>query len=361
MFDQYNQRPPESNHAGRIIGIVLGCISIGLALVRCSLHNSRRYDPSPIDLSSPLYSSSAYSASGSFSRLELPGMSIDAPSQPAPTGDYATGSVQGLGTTQFGITWQPGDFPEKRELANLVAGMSTALDQQLHTTSRVGANRELVMAGKTAQQFDLSTNVGYTMVITFTECDGRIIQLLVAGPGNVQSTVTKMTDSFACTPDPTKDATRIGVAVAVKPGWRRSSEVGRITLVDDKRELFVQPTRLQTTATMTLETFIPTAVKIAGFEVAPNFKTRGDKKVWTGKFTIDGELHAAAVVAWRCPDDVGVGVVYVVSMTANAKLDRGLELAYTGRCLTPSDAVPTYPSDKPAANGRGQNGVAKPK
>jgi hypothetical protein len=363
VFDQYNQQSPEPNHAGRIIGIVLGCISIGLALVRCNL-NSRRYTTPPIDLSSA-YSASAYSdylPTKAFSRLELPGMSLDAPSHQTPTGDYATGAVEGSGVPQYGITWQPGEYPAKADLATIVAGMGSALDRQLQTTSRVVATRELEVGGAPAHQFELSSGVdedsvrfGYsTMIVTFTSCGGRIIQILVAGRGDTKSTVTKMTDSFVCTPDPTKDATRIGVAVAVKPGWKQASSTpGRLTLVDARRDLFVQPTRLiQTNGALALERYIPDAVRIGGFEVLPGYKTRGDKKVWTGMFTIDGEAHAAALVAWRCPDRSGVGVVYVVSMTPKTKLDRGLELAYTGRCLDASEPAPAYPREVEVKPGK---------
>ena len=75
VFDDYQHRQhQQSNNAGKIVGIVLACVSLSVALIRCGLVASERRR---MDDMNQLFSSSAaltdYSArTATPTRIELP-------------------------------------------------------------------------------------------------------------------------------------------------------------------------------------------------------------------------------------------------------------------------------------------------
>lgn len=339
-------KSPSGPNAGSIVGIVFACLGIVLALVRCSLRMERNRDysfESSYSSYSPSYSSPYIGGSySSTKRLELPGMTVTAPGAPAVTGDYVTGSVQST-YPDFAISWQRGSLPSASEIRSLLEGIATALEAQLATTASVGTTRTVTLGGRTAYQVDISTGMG-PLHITLGECGGRIVQIMTGGVGVGSSYMDTMVSSFTCTPDPSKDVSVTSVVVDVRKGWGRMAATDRLTLAN-KHDVLVQPTSMAGDATTPLEKFIPDAVRAAGMHVGATAKRRGDKRVWTGTMTVDGETYPAALVAWQCPNRI-IGAVYVMSM-GKAKLDEGLALAYTGRCLEDGEAQPDYPAYEP--------------
>ena len=323
--------------AGTVIGIVFAVIGVVLGVVRCGVsmnrdrqmreafNNASLYSPS---YASP-YSGSTYGRNPTT--LELPGMSVQAPAAVPITGDYATGSVRGLGA-EFAISWQRGTLPPANELREVIDMIAKTIGGQLGVPATVGKQREIIVGGRIGVSFDISAG-GQSLIMALLECDKRIVQLMTAGN---RSDMDTMVRTFTCTPDP-KNQITISVAVEAKQGW--VEQAGDRLILVNKRGTLVQPSSMVGDESP-LETFVPTAVASAGMWVNKTVKRRGDKRIWIGTMDLDGEQKPAAMVAWPCPNHV-IGAVYVVA-AGTGTLDEGLALAYTGRCLKNGELPPAY-------------------
>jgi hypothetical protein len=129
----------------------------------------------------------------SFVRVELPGMSLEAPTAAAPTGDYATGSVSQL-VPDWAVSWQMGELPPADVLQSAVGTMGRALEQLLSTTNAT-------LDRGPARQFKLrSESPLYFVWITLGECDGRVVQIINRGISRAKDTHDHMVESFRCQP-----------------------------------------------------------------------------------------------------------------------------------------------------------------
>lgn len=275
-------------------------------------------------------------------RLELPGMSIEAPSYATITGDYVTGSVQATYPIEWAVTWQHGPLPPLAALQPIVDGMISALAARQLSPAHVTGSRESTLGGAPGRTFELTSDNGSVYVVVFGECGGRVVQIISGGPLNAKQTAAAMVDSFKCKPDPSRDLDRDAVALEVRPGWQRTAATGQPMLVN-ARELLVRPTLVSNIDAGPLEQYVPIAIRAGGFTIdtsAP--QERAGRKVWFGSLALSGKPKPAAIVAWRCADDTRIAAVYVVSMQGTP-LDDGIALALTGRCLGPGDKAPDYP------------------
>src|SRR5688572_2305916 len=219
-----------------------------------------------------LYSPSYGSPSGSYgntpSVLDLPGMSVEAPSSVPVTGDYATGSVRGLGA-EFSISWQRGTLPPPNELREVVDMIAKTIGSQLATTAVVSKQTEIILGGSIGVSFEISAS-GQTLLMALGECDRRIVQLMTAGN---RTDMDRMVRTFKCTPDPTNQLT-ISVAVDVKQGWWVQPGGGDRTILTNAKGTLVQPSSMVGDESP-LEAFVPVAVASAGMQVGKTVRRRG--------------------------------------------------------------------------------------
>lgn len=290
----------------------------------------------------PEASASSLAAAEGFARVELPGLSIEGPGRPSITGDYGAGAAQVTTPFEWAVTWQRGDLPPLEALRSIANAMLGAFQTSTTSPGRIAGTRPVEVAGKSGHEFELVNGIGNTLVATFTECGGRTIQILVGGRAEARANSDKLVASFRCTPDPQKDLDRVGVAVEVRPGWKRTKPSGPPMLVNE-REIVVNPTTVAAPNPRTpIEDFVPGAVRAAGFTLESErpIEKKG-RKLWRASLSMNGKTHPAAILAWRC-EDGRVGAVYVFGEPGSS-LDEGIELALTARCLAPDEAPPTYP------------------
>lgn len=337
MFESSSSPPASRRGATIAVALAVAAIaalSIGLAL---------RGQPTPpvIEASSPPPTPTP-SAPRPPPRLALPGMSLEAPSEATPTGDYVTGSVQATSPIEWTVTWQRGPLPPAEALQRIVETMARALETQQGSPTRVAGSREIPVGGLPGRQYDLLSERGFTIIVTFVECGGRVVQILGGGPASARALTSKMVESFQCTPDASRDVDREAVAVALQPGWQRTAPTGAPMLVN-AREVLVRPTLLTAAPGVPLERYAPMAIRSGGFTIDSDTpEERAGRKLWRGSVKLSGGSKPAAVIAWQCPDDARAAAIYVVSM-AGAPLDEGIALALTGRCLGADEKPPAYP------------------
>lgn len=341
MFESFEKR--KTSRAGAIAPIVVVAVAVGILLVMLQRRPQQQQPERDEGLrmldglaagSSPEGSASA----AAFPRLELPGMSLETPGRAPITGDYGTGGVQHTTIPEWGVTWQQGELPPRAVLDRLVDTMAGAIGRQQLSVARVAGSTDLTVAGAPARRFEIVTDRGYRIVVTFAQCGGRIVQLIAGGPANVSSINTRMVDSFRCTPDPKQDLDREVVVVDARRGWKRTKGTGKPMLVN-AQEVLVRPTMLPSVDATPLETFVPLASRAAGFTIdSDRPEVIGGRKLWRG--SVDSK--PAAVMAWRCPGELRVAAIHIISVEG-APLDKGIDLALTGRCLKPGEAPPVYP------------------
>lgn len=324
--------------------VVLVVVGLTVALASYAFRGSPRGEPPDVNDLVAAVPSLSFSppAPDSPVRLELPGMSIEAPSSATVKGDYVTGSVQATSPVEWAVTWQPGKLPPLPALESIVDGMIHALDARMMSPTRVAASRESALAGSPGRTFELINERGLVFVVVFGGCGGRVVQIIRGGAVNARETTAAMVDSFQCKPDTARDLDREAVAVDARPGWRRTAATGQPMLVN-AREIVVRPTLVAGAEAGPLEQFVPIAIRAGGFTIDSEIpQERAGRKLWSGSLVLSGKKKPAAVVAWRCADDGRVASVYVVSMEG-APLDDGIALALTGRCLRPGEKAPEYP------------------
>lgn len=295
--------------------------------------------PSQPPATVPLIESAAPLASP---RIDLPGMSIEAPGYPAIRGDYAAGSAQTLLPLEWVVTWQRGALPPADALQSITNAMLGVVQTKTSSHGRIAGTRDVEVGGKTGREYEITTEVGYTLIVTFAECGGRTVQILTGGMVDARTNSDKLVKSFRCTPDPKQDVDRVAVAVDARPGWKRTKPSGPPMLVNDRGTVVNATSFPSPDPSIPLEAIVPTAVRSAGFIVdAARPKERDGRKVWRATVDVGGKSHPAAIVAWRC--DAGrLGAVYVFA-EPGASVDDGLDLAMTARCLGPDEVPPTYP------------------
>ena len=338
MFESFEKR--KVSQGGAIAPIVVVVVALGVVLVVLQRRSGKQEARDELDQlsASPSASPSPAPSATSSARFELPGMSLETPGRAPITGDYVTGSVQHVTPPEWGVTWQPGELPPREALNRIVASMAGALETQQRSATRITGSRELPIGGSPGVQFELVNDRGYTLAVTFAECGGRVIQILAGGVAHARQTSAAMVDSFRCTPDPAKDLDREAVAVEVRPGWKRTKATGKPMLVD-AREVLVRPTLIPGTDAAPLETIVPISSRAAGFTIdSDRPQELAGRKLWRGSVGAD----KAAILAWRCPGDARIAVVYIIS-ARGAPLDAGIDLARTGRCLAPGESPPVYP------------------
>ena len=137
----------------------------------------------------------------SFVRVELPGMSLEAPTAAAPTGDYATGSVSQL-VPDWAVAWQTGELPPADVLQSVVGTMMRALEVQRRGPVQLESTTDATLDRGPARQFKLrseSPRLNFVW-ITLGECDGRVVQIVNGGISRAKDTHDHMVESFRCQP-----------------------------------------------------------------------------------------------------------------------------------------------------------------
>lgn len=278
----------------------------------------------------------------SFVRVELPGMSLEAPSAAKPTGDYTTGSVSQL-FPEWMVTWQSGKLPPAEALQSIVGAMMRAVEQQRHTPVQLASAADVTLDGGRARQFELRADgaLVYSAWVTFGECDGRVLQVLNGGVSGVKDTHDRMVRSFRCHPDPSRSSEELTVAVDVRPGWHLAMPGGKAMLAN-ARDVVVQMRTLPAVpGAPQPEQYIAAAAGGAGLELEGKPVSRKGRIVGIGRIQRDGSSSPMAMVMWTCADR-RLAVVYV-NASKRADLEQGIDLALTGRCLAPGEPAPDYP------------------
>ena len=341
VFESFqDQRPPRRTP---VVAVVLIIVAGWVAVISYSGWGTSHDPPrsvNDLDVAAPTVSSRSAAPPA---RLELPGMSIEAPGYAPLTGDYVTGSVQATYPIEWAVTWQHGALPPLDALQPVVNGMMRTFETHQGSPARVTGSREILVGGGPGRVFELVNERGFSFVVAFGECGGRVVQILSGGMNSAKQTTTAMVDSFRCTPDVAQDLDHEAVAVDTRPGWLRTAATGMPMLVN-AREIVVRPSLMPGADARSFEVLAPIAIRAGGFTIDSDVpKERAGRKIWFGSIPLSGKQQPAAVVAWRCgADDTRVAAVYVVSMKG-APLEDGISLALTGRCLGPGEKAPDYP------------------
>lgn len=266
-------------------------------------------------------------------RFELPGMTLDVPGTPQITGDYLMGEVA-HSTWPFAwhVLWQPGEAPE-REQVTRYAEMA-ARDLAVGDPSSI---REVTTGGARGHRVDFAPEKGMINAAAMLTCGGRVVDIRASAHERMQEYVTKMIDSFRCTPDPDQEIGREHVAVEMRPGWGRSDATGQSVLINERgiavgAELF----RLPAGSTLTAAT--EAQLHSLGFVSSSHQPEKlQERLLWRGSVG----STAAAVLAFSC-DRERMGMVTVFG-AKGASLQSGIDLATTARCLAPDEDAPPYP------------------
>jgi hypothetical protein len=342
VFEAFQDNRP--SRRARVVPIVLALVALAaaVALIGYLYRGRPRGEPPGVNDLVAAAPSVSSGAPAWPARLELPGMSLEAPGYATVTGDYMTGSVQSTYPIEWAVTWQHGPLPPPDALQQVVNGMIRMLETRELSTARITGSHESPVGGSPGRMFELANERGFVFVVAFGECGGRVVQIISGGPVNAKQTTTAMVDSFRCEPDASHDLDREAVAVDARPGWQRTAATGMPMLVN-AREILVRPTLVPGAEAGPLDQLLPIAIRSAGFTIdsdAP--QERAGRKLWFGSLALSDKRRPAAFVAWRCADDTRVAAIYIVSMQG-APLDEGIALALTGRCLGPDEKAPDYP------------------
>lgn len=282
------------------------------------------------------------SAPPTLVKVDLPGMSVEAPAGGKLTGEYVSGSYGASFPQEWSVAWQRGALPPVEEMKPIVAGMRKGIEAQTGLKTRLGDAKKRTLGGTPGYEFEITTNGTTTLRVVFGECGGRVINIASAGSGSAKEIATRMADTFQCTPDASKDIDRDSVAVDVRPGWWRTAPTGKLMLVN-AQEVVLRTDILPGGADGKVEELVPTALSAGG--MTPDGRPpeeRDGRKIWHASLLLDGKPREAVVVSFRCAADQRIALIYVVSMRG-ASIADGVALAMTGRCLAPDEKTPSFP------------------
>ena len=342
VFESFQDN--RASRRARVVPIVLviAALAVAVALIGYSSRGQPLRDPREVTDLLAATPSVSPRAPPTPTRLELPGMSIEAPGYAPVTGDYVTGNVQATYPIEWAVTWQHGALPPPDALQQIVNGIMRTFETRQMSSTRIVSSHESLVGGSPGRMFELVNERGFAFVIVFGACGGRVVQIMSGGLVNAKQTTTAMVDSFRCKPDASHDLDREAVAVDARPGWRRTAATGLPMLVN-ARELVVRPSLVPGAEAGPIDSLLPIAIRAGGFSIDSDTpRERAGRKLWFGSVTLSGKQRPAAVVAWRCEDAARVAAIYIVSMQG-APLEEGIALALTGRCLGPDEKAPDYP------------------
>jgi hypothetical protein len=334
VFENYDNR--QKTRAGWYtpVGIVCTVFSLGVTTWRCGMNQHHSSSPDVYSNYSPAL------RAPDWQRLELPGMSIEAPGFATPTGTYIDGRVEGRLPDDFAVTWAVGSMSD----APLRAKIADAVVENANHTFALNDTKELQVAGEPAYEYVFTPTRGLgvapVVTLTFVMCGGREVQIVVGGT-SVANATTRMLGSFRCKPDQSQDLTRASVVVDAMPGWSRLPDEGLVLVNAQGIRVITADLGDQTGS---VADAVSTSFKPTGYRLHEPPTTRGDKVFWTGVLLHDGKTIPSAVFAFRCSDDRVATVV--VAAPPGLKVDPGLKLADTGRCLGANEPMPKYPKSE---------------
>jgi len=327
MFDDFESRQVRRRD-WRPFGIVGAVISVGLALVRCALHEEERrsFDRSMemANLAMP-----EPPEPGSYHRVELPGMSLELPTDTRPTGTYSEGQLTSFYPMQIDVSWTPGGMPD----ADLRRAAATRMAK---LGAEITDDRELEIGGRPGRQLTIALAGVPSATAIFTTCGGRTVAIAIGGSG-LDVVTARAIASFRCAPDPAKIVPpHSDVVVDALPGWSQVPVSG-LVLADGHGLRAVAYANAPQDDEATVADVILRGARDSGAHLDGEPATRGDKVVFTGT---DKTGSRIAILAWRC--DARIAQVIAIA-EGDARLERGIELAATGRCIAASDPMPRYP------------------
>ena len=347
MFESLQERQKSSGrHWGRALGITSAVITIVLLLVRWGMRedSERRHETYRAAIAND---PALHPEKRTYEPTTFFGMSIDVPGYASKKGRYGEGSLSGTSPLEFAITWYPGAFPaaERREV--LLDAMKSSVRTEARITGDLERvdSKDLVVGGTPGYQATYRAST-LQMTVTFAECGGRVVVILVGGSIGVRETSDRMVESFRCKPDPTQDLYRSDVVVDVQPGWKRFKPTGDLMLVN-ANDVRVRPASFEAHGTGSVSDHVLEMFRPSGYSLNQPASTIGDKVFWYGALYDQGANPVrVAVLAWRCDHDRRIATLVVSSPSdpTGKTLAEGIELAKTGRCLGADERSPVYPS-----------------
>ena len=320
MFDQFRGRKPTSLIPLFILG---ACVAASVVVfVIAAVMNNRPSEPDhfvaePLTFDSP----SPAPIEQPWHPVELPGMSLEVPDDLKVTGDDRQGSA--LSST-WGVTWQPGALPDEDSAGVIATQMANAIG------GTVFGHKAATLGGAPALEFTIRGRGQFTTV-AFGTCGGRVVQLLsTAGYPSFE----RARNSMRCTSK--AEAPAYGVVVDQRPTWHRANKSGGVLVANDA-DVVISLSAVMLDAEPTLVTM----AAAMHFEVSDHADHHGSYAIRRGAVTLDDGAHPAAIVSWRCEAQHTLGVAYV-SALGRGKLDDGIALAETGRCLGANEPLPEW-------------------
>jgi hypothetical protein len=248
-----------------------------------------------------------------LTRIALPGMSIELPSDPSVDGDYTAGTAT---TATVTVGWMPGNFiddPAFNQERFKSFGAGTEPPQR---TRFGGALALQDHAGGTNETHTLFGNCGQRDVILHAQASRTAFE--------------RIRDSFRCSPD--RKLTHLGVIVAPRDGWSRKDDNPKIQLVDRTRAVSI---------TLLSKNEPQNMVRSPGIGIAGSDpEVRGNYRIWRGRGkALDGAPRTAAVVEWSCSGPPYIGGALIAG---SGSIDAAIEVALTGSCISMDAPLPAH-------------------
>ena len=318
-----------------VVAVVLAAVAVVMLVIAVRMWRAdrRQHSSRDSDLDFNDVSSMSTSSGESWRRLELPGMSLEVDDALPIRGDFASGSAQSL---RWSIQWQPGaTLPPNDALNSIFHSMANAMPG-----FSVGAQRDVTMAGHPARE-GLINGVSEHVIVTFGTCDGRIVQMITEA-GAVAN--ARARDSLRCTPKAGSAPLGAPIVVDKRPGWRRANDEAPILLAN-QGDVLLSLTTISGADALSEEQIANTsrAMKI---DLVGTPTRHGNYKVWLGSTAPNGQPHPAALITWPCKELGLTGAIYATAI-GTGKLEDGIALAETGRCLAANEKLPDYLANSP--------------
>jgi hypothetical protein len=257
-------------------------------------------------------------------RVERGGIAVEVPAEPTHQGNYNDGGMVG---NNFEVTWNLGAAWPTAEADKHAQDFAAK-----HLGFAFKQTHDFKLAGAPARGYELEHGDRH-IYLAYSTCAGRRVHLLVYDD---RALFEKMTHTFECVPDKSVDLARRDVVVDAVTGWKRIHPDERGLTLGNAVGVTVWTALLQREYGKAIVDIVGPAAADAGLTLRSSPTTRNDKLLYSGYYE---DQSPAYLLAFRCPDD-DVGVVIVRG--PKDKLDDGVTLADTARCLLYGEAMPVY-------------------
>jgi hypothetical protein len=315
MFDQYTRGQQRSRISWPLLALVIVALVVGGWLL---LRAKERSDIA--EMNSLFEAPPPEIARDKPRLLQLPGMSVEVPGELVISGGYDYGDAS---RADLKINWTPNTtLASPEDVPNQVEYISQ------RTGSKAGPVHKITLDRNPAFEVDFEGAARGTLIIS--TCGDRSIEIFTGGD---PISTAQATESFRCAPHPGRLVYH-SAAVSPRTGWTQVPDKTTVELTND-HDVHVLLVAAGDSAGV-LKAFN------RAFELDPAIEHHGVYSIRRGTVhRSDNSVHLGALVTWPCPALAATGYAYI-SQVGPHGIAEGIALAETGRCLTPTEAAPSY-------------------